>query len=288
MLRLLGVWTSNPFALIASFFATVCGLCFLLGSHRVLRWPLLLVFGACGIVVGTAMVALHLAMLVWEWGIKQAHPVHRQCSRLDACHSEEAWLRVAATLDDKLPRVSAYGRPFGLPEVGLPPRQGEEHPQYNHEQVRTTMSNLRLEREKLERGGDAAALLRLLGSCVRTNFCGIDNEELYAQTHTGTNPLIQSYVEELVLALAAVGEAAGRSAAEAEAVRTFLRRSARSFGRTGLILSGGGMLCNYHWGVALALLDQGCLPTCLCGTSAGAAASTWWPARTRCASCWWC
>ena len=55
-LRLLGLWSSNPLALLGSLLVTICGLCLLLGSHRVLRWPLLIVFGFLAILVGTVMV----------------------------------------------------------------------------------------------------------------------------------------------------------------------------------------------------------------------------------------
>ena len=34
--------------------------------------------------------------------------------------------------------------------------------------------------------------------------------------------------------------------------------------------SGGGGLANFSWGVARALLDEGLLPSLICGTSAGA------------------
>ncbi|KAL1511430.1 hypothetical protein AB1Y20_006229 [Prymnesium parvum] len=266
-LHLLALWSTSPLALLAALLAAMCGLCFLFGSHRALRWPLLLLFGLCALVVSSAMVLLHCAMLAWEGAMRRAHPVHRKCSRLDKCAEEEAWLHEARELDARLPKASAF-------------LQDEAHPQYNHAQVRATLLALRLEREALERGGTTAPLLRLLGSCVRTNFCGIDNEELYAQTHAGTNPLIEAYVHEVVLCLDAAGAAARRDAAAAAAVRSFLRRSARSFGRTGLILSGGGMLCNYHWGIVMGLLDQGLLPSCLCGTSAGAAVAALFASHT--------
>mgnify|MGYP001409429233 CR=1 FL=1 len=62
----------------------------------------------------------------------------------------------------------------------------------------------------------------------------------------------------------------GVSPAYDERVRSFLHRSQRVFGRTCLALSGGGGLANFSWGVARALLDEGLLPSLICGTSAGA------------------
>jgi TAG lipase/steryl ester hydrolase/phospholipase A2/LPA acyltransferase len=55
-----------------------------------------------------------------------------------------------------------------------------------------------------------------------------------------------------------------------EEALNFLRETRHAFGRTALVLSGGGALGAFHVGVIKALLAQGLLPRVLAGSSAGA------------------
>ena len=147
-------------------------------------------------------------------------------------------------------------------------RAEAEHPRYNAGIVKSALSRLRAARV----GGSTEELHDALAHCVRKSFAGIDDEELYSRCHAGTKRLIESYVDEVVAALGALqtrlsddGEAPALDKA-----RALLWRSRRVFGRTCLALSGGGGLANFSWGVARALLDEGLLPSLICGTSAGA------------------
>lgn len=49
----------------------------------------------------------------------------------------------------------------------------------------------------------------------------------------------------------------------------FLREARHAFGRTALVLSGGGSFGAYHLGVVKSLLDAGLLPRVISGSSAG-------------------
>ena len=51
---------------------------------------------------------------------------------------------------------------------------------------------------------------------------------------------------------------------------TFLRELRHAFGRTGLLLSGGGSFGIFHFGVWTALYEAGVLPRVISGSSAGA------------------
>lgn len=51
--------------------------------------------------------------------------------------------------------------------------------------------------------------------------------------------------------------------------RRFFKQCTKMYGRTALCLSGGGAFGFYHVGVLKALIDEGCLPTIISGTSAG-------------------
>lgn len=50
----------------------------------------------------------------------------------------------------------------------------------------------------------------------------------------------------------------------------FLRETRHAFGRTALVLSGGGSFGSFHVGVVKALHDAGMLPRVVSGSSAGA------------------
>lgn len=54
-----------------------------------------------------------------------------------------------------------------------------------------------------------------------------------------------------------------------EKVIAFLKRARAAYGRTALCLSGGAMMGLYHFGIIKALLEMGCLPNIISGTSAG-------------------
>jgi len=55
-----------------------------------------------------------------------------------------------------------------------------------------------------------------------------------------------------------------------EKMIAFLKRARAAYGRTALCLSGGAMMGLYHIGHVKALLEMGCLPNIVSGTSAGA------------------
>lgn len=238
-------------------------LCARYGSHAILRWPLLVLFGSCAFAAASGLALLHLGGLLWEHCIQLLWPRRlrvAQLAELGACTTYRSWQRCAQSIDDVQSTAAAF-------------LQTAAHPQYNNHEVRGAVQRLRAARKAAECGDECAAreLVRLLGIVVRHNFAGVDNEELYAQTHLGTKPLIETFVDEVCLSVEAVGEAAARTPSLHPALAAFTERCSLSFGRTALCLSGGGMLANYHFGVVIALRDAHCLPTCIAGSSAGAA-----------------
>lgn len=254
---MLGFLPFTPFTISASTVVVVVGLCGLLGSHRVLRWPLLLVAGAHIAVALCAVAALVATLAAWDALVARfrlGRAESKLFQRLDAATSRADFLEAAKQCDESA-AVTAW-------------RAVAEHPRYNAGIVMSALSRLRAARV----GGSIEELHDALAHCVRKSFAGIDDEELYSRCHAGTKRLIESYVDEVVAALGALqtrlsddGEAPALDKA-----RALLWRSRRVFGRTCLALSGGGGLANFSWGVARALLDEGLLPSLICGTSAGA------------------
>ena len=179
---------------------------------------------------------LHLGGLLWEHCIQLLWPRHlrvAQLAELSACSTYGSWQRCARSIDKMQSTAAAFF-------------MADAHPHYNHHEVRGAVRRLSAARVAAASGDEGAVLelVRLLGTVVRHNFAGVDNEELYAQSHLGTKPLIESFVDEVCLSVATIGEAAARTPSVRPVVAAFSERCSLSFGRTALCLSGGGMLAN--------------------------------------------
>jgi predicted acylesterase/phospholipase RssA len=61
----------------------------------------------------------------------------------------------------------------------------------------------------------------------------------------------------------------------------FFKRAQRAYGHTGLLLSGGAGLGYFHVGVLKALHEQRCLPSVICGASAGSLMAAYIGVRTE-------
>lgn len=231
--------------------------CLLVGSHKVLRWPLLLVALVHVAVELTVVVLLVAALNLWDIVLLRVRPGKQASRLLKRLESARTW-----------GEFHAAGRELDASSAETVKwKATADHPQYNAALIARTLDKLRAARHSK----DYAALLDILGTCVRKSYCGIDAEALYSRCHTGTKRVVELYVDEVVGALGDLRSKLGTGDETFDdRVRGLLYRSQRVFGRTCLSLSGGGGLANFSWGVARALYDQKLLPTLICGTSAGA------------------
>lgn len=232
------------------------GACYAFGSHRVLRWPVLLV-AIAHVAVELSIVSCALVALgLWDIVVQKLRPSKTASRLLERLNSATSWaaFHAAASQLDVESKISVW--------KGI-----SQDPAYNADLVQVAVQRLRAARAS----EDAIALLDALSVCVRKSFAGIDHEALYSRCFCGTKRLIELYVDEVVAALGDVQERIGQGDGRFdERARNFLYRAQRVFGRTALTLSGGGALSNYSWGVVKALHDQKMLPSLICGTSAGA------------------
>ena len=128
--------------------------------------------------------------------------------------------------------------------------------------VRTT-ARLHKARVKDQNVKQVASILK---SACRNDLGGVENKKLYNRSFAGTKNTIDSYVNEVALALEFVGTS---EAIDSEEKLKLFDRLAVIFGKTALCLSGGAILVWYHLGVAKALLENGLLPNIITGSSAG-------------------
>lgn len=113
----------------------------------------------------------------------------------------------------------------------------------------------------------APGLLRFMQESLHRNLGDISSPELYNRALCGTKRVIESFIEETVLAIEFLTEAEGTGRVQTVEL---VRRADRVFGRSALVLSGGASLGFHHLGVVKALLEVDLLPSVISGASMGA------------------
>lgn len=118
---------------------------------------------------------------------------------------------------------------------------------------------------------DFGKVLFLLRTTLSRNLGNMGNANLYAWTHIGTKYLIEEYILEVQNAFSFVLDYAKMSAdTDTQEILNSLLKIRQSFGRTALLLSGGGTLGMMHIGVVKVLFEAHLLPRIISGSSAGA------------------
>ncbi|TXS95222.1 DUF3336 domain-containing protein [Parahaliea maris] len=142
-------------------------------------------------------------------------------------------------------------------------RRREASRRYNHASIRRRLDRLL----KLRTEGHDAGLLFALNEGIHGNMAGMGNANLYTRALCGTKHLIEDYVEAIndsLLHLA--GDHTGLTLQQR---LEFFRRASHCYGRSALMLSGGGTLGYFHFGVLKALIEQSLCPVVISGASAG-------------------
>jgi len=147
---------------------------------------------------------------------------------------------------------------------------------YDHAQIRHRLNDLRLHRVK----NDYNSLLFALNEGLHGNMGGMGNNELYGIAKVGTKQLVENYIDETVKSLEYIAKAEENKISHIEK-KDFFQRASICFGRTALMLSGGGALGHFHVGVVKALLEQNLLPDVISGSSAGALVAALFGTRTN-------
>lgn len=127
----------------------------------------------------------------------------------------------------------------------------------------------RLQRiRRLRQQADVRQLAFELYEGLHGNLGNISNPALYGLARVGTKRLVSDYIHEVsrCLDFICAGDFADFGF---EQKIQFFKRTATSFGRSALMLSGGGTLGMFHLGVIKALHQQKLLPRVLSGASAG-------------------
>ena len=167
---------------------------------------------------------------------------------------------VAESYDDWLLAARAHDALTGKAEW----RQEEPSELYDHAQIRYRLDRLK----KFRKQQDWQGLLYALNEGIHGNMGGMGKSVLYRQAKSGTKVLIEQYIQEIDDALRLLAESP-EEVIPTQQKLDFFYRSNVCYGRSALMLSGGGVLGFLHVGVVSELLRHGLLPRVISGSSAG-------------------
>lgn len=123
--------------------------------------------------------------------------------------------------------------------------------------------------KKLRRNRDVDRTIFRLREELHGNLGNMANPALYQHARTGTKKLINEYLDQVSICLQLLCDSDTKTLPPMRK-RRFLKRAARSFGRSCLLLSGGASQGLFHLGVIKELEAEGIMPRVITGSSAGA------------------
>ena len=171
-------------------------------------------------------------------------------SALQRATSYDEW-RLAAIAHDDASGAAAWKRQ-------------DRSSRYGYPGIRRRLDLMR----RLRAEEDPHDLLYYLNEGIHGNMDGIGKPAMYNVARFGTKDLISTYLEELEQAIVDISEV-DESVISFPEKLDFFRRASHCYGRSALMLSGGGSLGPFHLGVARALWEQNLLPDVISGSSAG-------------------
>ncbi len=143
-------------------------------------------------------------------------------------------------------------------------REVDQTKLYDYASIRRRLDRLR----SLRARHDDVGLLFTLNEGIHGNLGGMGSSKLHEQAKSGTKRLIEDYIDEIVDALKYLAELPEDEISLSEKLDFFYRAN-HCYGRSALMLSGGGVLGFYHLGVVKSLMEHKLLPRVISGSSAG-------------------
>ncbi len=179
--------------------------------------------------------------------------------------------RIAREFDESIATASSFEQWRELAEAydrqtgGDVWRAKAESALYDDASINTRLQRLR----KLRKKGDDNGLLFALSEGIHGNMAGMGNPKLYRKARLGTKFLINEYIDEICDALNYLSPRRFKGISWADRIE-FFQIASHCYGRSALMLSGGGTLGYFHFGVLKALIEQKLCPVVISGASAGA------------------
>lgn len=120
--------------------------------------------------------------------------------------------------------------------------------------------------------GDVKRMLYLIRTILSRNTAQMGNLKLYQYSHLGTKEIVERYIQTTLDTIDALVDACDRSSLHGISTQDIYNNflaARQSFGRSALLLSGGGTFGMNHIGVVKALWEVKLLPRIVSGASAG-------------------
>lgn len=137
---------------------------------------------------------------------------------------------------------------------------------YNPELIEERLHDL----EEVRASCDIRAMMHLIRTALARDLGGMENVDLYRHSYSGTKHLIERYVKSTVQTIeAVVNQSQLDPGVEYRDLLEGILFARQSFGRSALLLSGGGTFGMCHIGVLKALYEAQLLPRIISGASAG-------------------
>lgn len=221
-----------------------------LASFTLLRWPVLfiIVLWVLLLCLLYAIVRMYVALL--EYFFTWTGERRKLRNKLRSSKTYEEWIENAQELDKFL----------GLDKWLNNPRFSY----YDYRTIQKCITKLRTLREH----GDIPSLVVILQGCLKKNFAGIENRQLYSHRYYGTKHLVQDYIDEVTRSIDFVTNS-DDSSLSLRQKRHFFKVVSKNYGKSALVLSGGACFAYTHFGIVKALLDNNLLPLIVSGTSGG-------------------
>lgn len=201
-----------------------------------------------------ALVGLHagsIALRAWNDYISgRTAQRQRLLAVMASASAYETWFNAAADLEELSPAVD----PIKQEEI--------EGRLYDRRLLQQRLRHLQVVRER----GDPVEMMFALRSDLLRNLGNMASSDLHETLLQVPEP-IRAYIDEVRNHLRIIATASTPSVDDRLA---FLRETRHAFGRTALVLSGGGSFGSFHLGIVDALLKSDLLPRVLSGSSAGA------------------
>ncbi|KAI1333862.1 patatin-domain-containing protein [Xylariaceae sp. FL0016] len=119
---------------------------------------------------------------------------------------------------------------------------------------------------------DLRAMMHIIRTALSRDLGGMGNMDLYRHSYCGTKKLIERYVDSTLQTIAALVDRSAQNLMDDLGARDLLDAmlyARQSFGRSALLLSGGGTFGMTHIGVLKSMFEAKLLPRIISGASAG-------------------
>ena len=144
-------------------------------------------------------------------------------------------------------------------------REYDAAPYYPYRLLQEQIVKMRAHREHAE----GLALADYLQESLHRTLGELTDPQLYNHSLLGSKILLDEYLKEVDLTLNYLCDTDFDGISRTQKLQLF-KQARLNFGRTALMLSGGGAFGIYHFGVILTLLENDLLPEVITGTSMGA------------------